>query len=94
MSSRRADHDVGAAVCSANAAAVERAEVARTAAWLKPCTLLPPRRLPRRRLARAPPSRSARGVDLVRVEYIGDQKRDIVDSVLELKKRVGDAGFV
>ena len=28
----------------------------------------------------------ARGVDLVRVEYIGDDKRDIVDTVLRLKQ--------
>lgn len=28
------------------------------------------------------------------MEYIGDSKRDIVDSVLELKKRVGEHGFV
>ena len=30
----------------------------------------------------------------MRVEYIPDQKRDIVDTVLRLRERVGPAGFV
>ena len=36
----------------------------------------------------------SRGVDLVRVEYIPDQKRDIVDTVLRLRERVGPSGVV
>ena len=33
-------------------------------------------------------------MDLVRVEYIPDDKADISESVLKLKQRVGDNGFV
>lgn len=36
----------------------------------------------------------SRGVDLVRVEMIPDDKRDIVETVLRLRERVGDGGFV
>jgi molybdopterin-biosynthesis enzyme MoeA-like protein len=37
---------------------------------------------------------SSRGVDLIRVEYIPDEEDNIADSVLQLKERVGPAGFV
>lgn len=37
---------------------------------------------------------SSRGVDLLRVEYIPDDKADISQSVLKLKERVGQDGFV
>lgn len=36
----------------------------------------------------------SRGVDLVRVEVIPDDKRDIVETVLRLRERVGGDGFV
>lgn len=36
----------------------------------------------------------SRGVDLVRVEFIPDDPKDIQDTVLELKRRVGPDGFV
>ena len=36
----------------------------------------------------------SRGVDLVRVEYVPDDKRDIVETVLRLRERVGEAGVV
>eukprot|EP00884_Botryococcus_braunii_P012511 jgi/Botrbrau1/21260/Bobra.39_2s0052.1 len=36
----------------------------------------------------------SRGVDLIRVEYIPDDADDIVASVLRLKERVGETGFV
>ncbi|KAI7841941.1 hypothetical protein COHA_004468 [Chlorella ohadii] len=36
----------------------------------------------------------SRGVDLVRVEMIPDDKRDIVETVLRLRERVGNTGFV
>lgn len=36
----------------------------------------------------------SRGVDLVRVEYIPDDAREISESVLRLKQRVGSDGFV
>ncbi len=36
----------------------------------------------------------SRGVDLVRVEYIPDDKADISESVLKLKQRVGPDGSV
>ncbi|CAL8465971.1 g5507 [Coccomyxa elongata] len=36
----------------------------------------------------------SRGVDLLRVEYIPDDKADISQSVLKLKERVGQDGFV
>ncbi|KAI3435889.1 hypothetical protein D9Q98_001947 [Chlorella vulgaris] len=36
----------------------------------------------------------SRGVDLVRAEFVPDCKRDIVDTVLRLRERVGPDGFV
>ena len=42
---------------------------------------------------KCPPAYS-QGVDLVHVEYIPDNKADIVATVMRLKQRVGPAGFV
>jgi len=36
----------------------------------------------------------SRGVDLVRVEYVPDDREEIIQSALNLRKRVGDSGFV
>jgi molybdenum cofactor synthesis domain-containing protein len=36
----------------------------------------------------------SRGVDLVRAEFVPDCKRDIVETVLRLRERVGPDGFV
>lgn len=36
----------------------------------------------------------SRGVDLIRVEYIPDNREDIQATVLRLKERVGPSGFV
>ena len=36
----------------------------------------------------------SQGVDLVRVEYIPDDKEDIVDTVKRLKQRVGQDGVI
>lgn len=35
-----------------------------------------------------------RGIDMVRVEFIPDDKADIRNSVLQLKQRVGQGGYV